>query len=35
MLSQIREHVDTLQESERFYYNNYEYFNTYEDPKEY
>ena len=31
MLSGIRDHESSLSDSERFYYNNYEYYNTYED----
>lgn len=36
MLSAVRDHEATLIESERFYYNNYEYYNAFEDmEKEY
>ena len=31
MLQGIRDHEETLRQSERFYYNNYEYYNDYED----
>lgn len=31
MLQGARDHEETLRQSERFYYNNYEYYNDYED----
>lgn len=31
MISAIRDHEATLLDAERFYYTNYEYYNTYED----